>query len=170
MRGTIPTNCDFKPCTERAHVHEVQIMELALRARDNNREWFASLDKCIARDSTLDIDALMSGGLGGGNGFDERILHLPVLWKSYHDRLLKGEFGLAGSFWIAMIREETEKRLAVSCGEIREGHSIDSTRSSWSKATVDEQTESWNEDVSMDASSHGDFLGGAEHWAKFKVL
>jgi hypothetical protein len=145
-------------------------MELALRARDNDREWFASLDKCIARDSTLDIDALMPGSLGGGSGFDERVLHLPVLWKSYHDRLLKWDFGFAGSFWIAMIREETEKRLAVSLGEIREGHSIDSTRSSWTGDTIDEQRESWNDDVSMDVFSHGDFLGGAEHWAKFKVL
>ena len=30
-----------------------------MREGDHGREWLASLDKCIARDSDLDVDALM---------------------------------------------------------------------------------------------------------------
>ncbi|RYN88120.1 hypothetical protein AA0119_g12115 [Alternaria tenuissima] len=35
------------------------MIELAVREGDHGREWLASLDKCIARDSDLDVDALM---------------------------------------------------------------------------------------------------------------
>jgi hypothetical protein len=35
----------------------------------------------------------------------------------YHDRLLEGRNGVVGSFWVANIREETQKILAVSRGE-----------------------------------------------------
>jgi hypothetical protein len=146
------------------------MMELALRPRDTNREWLAGLDKCIARDSSLDIDVLMSRGPGRHKEFDEKILHLPVLWKKYHDRLLECRIGDGGAFWIAQIRGATQMRLEVSCGESHRGYSIDSAKSAWDKESIDGQIESWNDDVMMDVITGGEYLGGQEHWAKFDVL
>jgi hypothetical protein len=145
------------------------MMELALRPRNTDHEWLAGLDKCIAKDSSLDIDVLMPDVLDKSHGFNERILHLPVLWKKYHDRVVKGSNGIGGSFWISLIREATQKRLAVSCGENHIGYSIDSVKSTWDKDSIEEESESWNEDVMMDTMHHGEWMG-AGHWAKFDVL
>ena len=145
-------------------------MELALRKSDTDREWLAGLDKCIRQDSVLDIDMLMAGSPEGDVEFDKRILHLPVLWKKYHDRLLAGRIGVGGSFWVAMIREATHKRLEVSRGEKHRGYDADSARSAWDKDSIEEQTESWNDDVLMDVNTDGEWMGGVEHWAKFAVL
>jgi hypothetical protein len=102
--------------TERAHIHEVQMMELALRRSDYDREWLAGFDQCIAQDSSLDVNVLIPDGPGGNKEFDERVLHLPVLCKKYQDQLFANRNGVGGSFWVANIREATRKRLAVSCG------------------------------------------------------
>lgn len=144
------------------------MLELALRQGDGSREWLAGLDQCIARDSGLEIDMHAPAGLRKSIRYDERILHLPVLWKRYHDRLLADRNGK--SFWVAKIREATQKRLAVSCGESHRGYSIDSARSAWDRDSIEEETDSWNDDVMMDHIHNGDWLGGAEHWAKFDVL
>jgi hypothetical protein len=109
-------------------------------------------------------------GLGGSKGFDERILHLPILWKKYHGRLLANRNGCGGSFWVVRIREATQKRLAVSCGETHRGYGVDSAKSAWNKDSIEEDSDSWNDDVMMDSIHNGEFLGGAEHWAKFDTL
>ena len=158
------------PCTARAHIHEVQMMELALRQRDTDRKWLAGFDKCIARDSNLDINMHILDDLGESKLFDKRILHLPFLWKKYHDRLLANRNGVGGAFWVAHIREATQKRLAVSCGETHRGYSIDSAKSAWDRESIEESTDSWNDDVFMDLIHQGEILGGAEHWAKFDML
>jgi hypothetical protein len=75
-------------------MHEVQMMELALRRSDHDREWLAGLDRCIAQDSSLKVNILIPYGPGGNKGFDERILHLPVLWKTYHDQLFGHRIGI----------------------------------------------------------------------------
>ncbi|EMD86661.1 hypothetical protein COCC4DRAFT_200501 [Bipolaris maydis ATCC 48331] len=157
-------------CTVRNHIHEVQMMELALRRRDIDRMWLAGFDRCISRDSNLDMSMLVFEGLGRINEFDERILHLPVLWKKYHDRLLANRNGVGGPFWVARIRDATQKRLAVSCGETHRGYSVDSAKGTWDRESIEEQTDSWNDDVMMDAITGGEWLGGAEHWAKFDML
>lgn len=146
------------------------MMELALRRGDYDHEWLAGLDRCVAQDSRLDVNTLIPCGSGGNRGFDERILHLPVLWKGYHDQLLANRNGVGGPFWVANIREATRKRLAVSCGETHRGYSVDGAKSKWDKDSIEEQTESWNDDVMMDSTTAGEFLGGAEHWAKFAML
>ncbi|KAH7379116.1 hypothetical protein DE146DRAFT_761317 [Phaeosphaeria sp. MPI-PUGE-AT-0046c] len=158
------------PCTEQAHIHEVQMMELALRQSDNDREWLAGLDRCIAQDSDLDIDVHIPASFGGSKGFNEKILHLPSLWKNYHDCLLMNRNGFGGSFWVAQIREATQKRLAVSCGETHEGYGVDCAKTAWNRDSIEENTESWNDDVMMDHIHHGEILGGAEHWAKLDTL
>lgn len=145
-------------------------MELALRQKDTDLEWLAGLDKCITQDSDLDIDKLMPDSPDGGAGFDKRILHLPVLWKKYHDQLVKGRFGVGESFWVAMIREATQRRLEVSRGEKHKGYDINSARSGWDRDSIEEQSDSWNDDVMMDAHTQGEWLGGAEHWAQFDML
>lgn len=145
-------------------------MELALRHSDYDREWLAGLDRCIAQDSSLDVNVLMSYGVDGNKEFDERILHLPVLWKEYHGRLLSNRNRVRGSFWVANIREATRKRLAVSCGEIHRGYSVNGAKSAWDKDSIQEQTESWNDNVMMDSITAGNFLGSAEHWSKFSML
>jgi hypothetical protein len=147
------------------------MMELALRPSDSDREWLAKFDKCIARDSNIDINVLMPDGLGWSNQFDKRILHLPALWRKYHNGLLANHnnFG-GGGFWVAKIREATQKRLAVSCGESHLGYSIDSAESGWDKEMIEEETEVWNDGLLDDAYHHGEILGGAEHWAKFDML
>ncbi|KAJ6192274.1 hypothetical protein J3E72DRAFT_389772 [Bipolaris maydis] len=146
------------------------MMELALRRRDIDRMWLAGFDRCISRDSNLDMSMLVFEGLGRINEFDERILHLPVLWKKYHDRLLANRNGVGGPFWVARIRDATQKRLAVSCGETHRGYSVDSAKGTWDRESIEEQTDSWNDDVMMDAITGGEWLGGAEHWAKFDML
>jgi hypothetical protein len=79
------------------------MMELALRKGDNDRIWLARLDQCIAKDSNR------ISSLDGSKEYDERSLHLPVLWKKYHDHLAKD-----GAFWISEIRIATRERLEVA--------------------------------------------------------
>ena len=146
------------------------MIELAAREGYHGREWLASLDKCIARDSDLDVDALMPDNWIGINHFDSRILHLPVLWKKYHDQLHASRHGFAvGGFWVAKIREDTRLRLAVSCGEFHHGYAADGANSNWDRERVEEETEAWNEEVEDDAYHDGEILG-ADHWAKFNLL
>ena len=78
---------------------------------------------------------------------------------------------------IASIREATCVRLRSSQGDKSRGYGrygyrapIDGARSGWDKKFIDEQFESWNEDVLMDLLRHGEWLGGEEHWSKFRVL
>lgn len=85
------------------------MMELALRRTDNDREWLAGPDRCIAQDSSLDVDVLVSDGPGGDRKLNGRILRLPVLWKKYSDQLLANRNGVGGSFWVANVREATRK-------------------------------------------------------------
>jgi hypothetical protein len=59
-----------------AQLYELRVIELALR--DTDRQCYAGLDKCIAKDSSLSIATLMPGGLNRSQEFDNRILHLPV--------------------------------------------------------------------------------------------
>ncbi|CAN9258929.1 unnamed protein product [Alternaria alternata] len=135
---------------------------------DHAREWLASLDKCITRDSDLDIDALIPDDWIGINQFDARILHLPVLWKKYHDQLHASHYGFAGGgFWVAKIRTDTRLRLAVSCGETHYGYGTANAYSHWDKDRIDEETEIWN-DAIMDSGCRGGV--GGEHWAKFSLL
>jgi hypothetical protein len=103
----------------------VQTIEFALRPRGTDREWLAELDTCITRDSSLDIIALVLDGPNVSKESDKRILHLPVLWKKYYDGLLEGRVGEGESFWIAVMREATQKRLAVSRGEYHRGYSVE---------------------------------------------
>jgi hypothetical protein len=105
------------------------MMELALRQSDTNREWLAGLNRCITRDSTLDTNMHIPNGLGGSKGFDERILHLLILWKKYHSRLLANRNRCGGLFWVARIREATQKRLAVSYSKTHRGYGVDSAKS-----------------------------------------
>ena len=146
------------------------MMELALRRSDYDREWLAGLDRCIAQDSSLNVNGLVPHGPSGNKKFDARILHLPGLWKKYHDQLLANRIGIGGSFWVARIREATQKRLAVSCGETPRGYSVDGARSSWDKESIEEQTESWNDDVMQDYLTAGKWVGGVAHWAIFNTL
>ena len=165
------TNIDFDPQTyaERAYIHEVQMMELALRKRNTDREWLAGLDKCITQDSGLDVDKLMPGIPDGVAGFDKRMLHLPVLWKKYHYQLVQGPNGTGKPWWVAKIREATQKRLEVSRGEKHRGYDTDGARSGWDKDSIEEWTDYWNDEVMMDINS-GDKLLGPEYWAKFHVF
>lgn len=142
-------------------------MELALRRADTDREWLAGLDKCIERDSDLDVDKVFPFGL---EGFDNRILHLLRLWKNYHGKLARSHGRAGVPFWIAMIREATQKRLEVSRHEKQMGHSIDGARSGWYKVIIEDERDSWDDDVMKDIYTGGEFLGGEEHWAKYRVL
>ncbi|KAF2710764.1 hypothetical protein K504DRAFT_465815 [Pleomassaria siparia CBS 279.74] len=150
-------------------MHEVQIMELALRKNDPNYSWLAGLDKCIKKELGLDND---NGMLNRNVGFDRNILHLPALWKRYHHQLEHGGWmaGGSGSFWISMIRVATSKRLEVACGKKHDGYDVDSARSAWDEDLIEEQTDSWNENVSMDCAHSGEYCGGAEYWDCFRVL
>jgi hypothetical protein len=140
------------------------MMELALRHRDPGREWLASFDKCITQDLNYSNNKPLSGSPAIVAGIDSRIVHLPGLWKKYHDQLVDGE----ESFWVSMIREATQKRLRVSR---RETHlRYDSARSGWHKEIIEEQLENWNEDVLMDDRLNGEWVGGRKYWEKFSVL
>jgi hypothetical protein len=50
------------------------------------------------------------------------------------------------------------------------GRDVNSARSGWSKEYIEEKTESWNEDVSMDNIHNGKWLGGEKHWRQFETL
>lgn len=146
------------------------MMEVALRLEDTDREWLAGLDKCIAKDSNHNIDKLMPLGLGRDVEFDKRILHLPSLWKKYHDQLADRHVMFYQSFWVARIREATQKRLEVSYGKKHLGYDVDSARSGWDKEIIEEATDSWNEVVLMDTNTGGEWVGGEEHWSQFRKL
>jgi hypothetical protein len=140
------------------------MMELALRHRDPGREWLASFDKCITQDLGYSNNKPLSGSPAVVAGIDSRIVHLPGLWKKYHDQLVDGE----ESFWVSMIREATQKRLRVSRREIHLRY--DSAKSGWHKEIIEEQLENWNEDVLMDDRLDGEWVGGRKYWEKFSVL
>jgi hypothetical protein len=142
------------------------MMELALRRGDPGREWLAGFDKCITQDLGYNITKPLSGSPTVVAGIDPRILHLPGLWKKYHDQLVDG----GESFWVSMIREATQKRLGVSRGEKHLGYDVNSARSGWHEEVIEERTEDWNEGVLMDHRHNGDWLGGREYWAKFSAL
>ncbi|KAF1993820.1 hypothetical protein P154DRAFT_527481 [Amniculicola lignicola CBS 123094] len=105
----------------------------------------------------------MSSRLNRGVRFDKRILHLPLLWKKYHDQLASGYNRVGKSFWIAIIREATQRRLEVSRGEKHRGYDADGAKSGWYKESIEERTDSWNNDVLIDAYTGGEFVGGEEH-------
>ncbi|KAL5401474.1 hypothetical protein PMIN03_011490 [Paraphaeosphaeria minitans] len=48
--------------TQQSNIHEVQMMELALRRNDSHRQWLATFDKCIAKYSNVVLDGLLLGG------------------------------------------------------------------------------------------------------------
>jgi hypothetical protein len=114
------------------------MMELALRKGDKDRKWLYGLDECLSRG----LDILPPYRADKYKEFDERILHLPALWK----------------------------RLAVAQGEHHRGYSVDSAKSAWDEDTIEQETESWNEDVMMDHIHNGEWMGGPEYWATFEVL
>jgi hypothetical protein len=151
-------------------------MEIALRKSDREREWLASfnkvikqIDKVITQHAFLDIYERVTLDLL--TDFDLRTLHLPALWKIYHDRLVKGKFGNGGGFWVAMIREKTQERLEVARGEKKDGHGLgDAYSSGWYREYIETHSELWNEDVLDDVYSGGEFLGGKEHWSQFAML
>ncbi|KAF2492831.1 hypothetical protein BU16DRAFT_620148 [Lophium mytilinum] len=160
--------CEIKLAVEgsikRAYIHELQMMEVALRRSDRDREWLAGLDRCIAQDSDL------AGGMGVGVVFDRRILHLPILWQKYHGQLTRGGFDVGGPFWIMMIREATKERLEVARSEKHRGYDADGARSGWWEESIQERSDSWNEGVMMDPYTEGEFMGGKDHWTQFDVL
>jgi hypothetical protein len=65
--------------------------DVALRKSDHNRKWFASFDKVIAQDASLDIYERVPLNLL--TDFTLKILHLPVLWERYYDELIAGNSG-----------------------------------------------------------------------------
>jgi hypothetical protein len=144
------------------------MMELALRKGDKDRKWLYGLDECLSRG----LDILPPYRADKDKEFDERILHLPALWKKYHDCLTVDghRFGNGGGFWVLQIRDATRKRLAVAQGEHHRGYSVDSAKSAWDEDTIEQETESWNEDVMMDHIHNGEWMGGPEYWATFEVL
>ena len=161
----------YQSVLEKSPIHELQMMELALRKSDPNREWLAGLDKCIAKDSKLDLQNLVLDGPDYGVNLDQRILHLPSLWKNYQNQLGVRVYGVVTkSFWIAEIREATKKRLEVSRGRHHTGYDVNSARSGWWKEYIEEQMEIWDEDVWMDDYHNGEWLGGEEHWRQFETL
>lgn len=161
----------YQSVLEKSPIHELQMMELALRESDPNRQWLVGLDKCIAKNSRLDLQNLMLDGPDYGVNLDHRILHLPSLWKNYQEQLGTRVCGVfTKSFWIAEVRQATKKRLEVSRGRHHAGHDVNSARSGWCKEYIEEQTEIWNEDVMMDSHHNGEWLGGEEHWRQFEAL
>ena len=140
------------------------MMEVALRKSDRQREWLASLDKCINQDTTQYREELNSNPKAE---YEARIVHFPILWRKYHNRLVNGALGTRGGFWVAMMREATEGRLS---GKKRSRYARDTTASGWDSEYIDKHRKIWNEDVLEDASSGGDYLGGQEHWEQFDVL
>lgn len=170
---TLFERCSIKLATEtyarQTYIHEVQMMEVAVRREDANHEWLASFDKCIRQDSDLVGGELTSGDLYGNLRFDERILHLPFLWRKYHGRMTEQRgFGESTGFWVAMVRGATRERLQGS-------HRGDQKRSNpaktgWDRETIRDQTDFWNDDVLMDVMKNGKWVGGAEHWANYDIL
>jgi hypothetical protein len=161
-------NSDMKAGLKRSYIHEVQMMEVALRKDGRDRMWLASFDKCIAKDSSLNIDQETLQDLQ--TDFDPKIVHLPVLWKKHHSRLAEGRRRNRGAFWIAMIRDSTHERLEISRGKKQDHYGVGSGSTGWSQDWYETQTEIWDEDVFMDCKMGGEWLGGEAHWSQFAVL
>jgi hypothetical protein len=58
----------------------------------------------------------------------------------------------------------------VSCRDTHRGYGVDSAKNAWNRDSIEKERDSWNDDAMMDSITNGEFLGGAEHWAKFDIL
>lgn len=110
------------------NIQEVQILELATRPNDLDKEQLADLDSLI-KEHEITIPKWECGRCTGMVGFDERLLALPALRRVYMDRL--SSLGSKREFWQDMVFQATVRRAYDGiCGD---------TKSPWSRAFIEER-------------------------------
>ena len=142
------------------------MIELAVLEGNHAREWLVSLDRCISRDSDLDVNALMPDDWTDVNQYDSRIPHLPVLVQNIPRPVTCKPLPIRPrGFWVsAKIWDDSQSQLAVSCGKTHWQYDADSAHSNWCRKCIDEETDTWDDEL-MHNEYHGGEILGAEHWA-----
>ena len=105
---------------ELAGVRDLQLMELATRAKKQYKKYLAGLAKCVEQDlaPTCEIrkrwlegsDKGTRSGRAPGQPAVRRVEVLPALWDVYHSKLSLPKYML----WIPQVQAQTAKRLTAS--------------------------------------------------------
>ncbi|KAI9732941.1 MAG: hypothetical protein M1818_007374 [Claussenomyces sp. TS43310] len=152
-------------------IKDLQLLELATRT--GSRNYVSGLAKCIEQQSPISAAAKTEWRLAkdrcqrlfipdkGGRYevFNERPLRPELIWYCKADvALLPGLYGVytaklrpAGqAFWRVTVRNATKDRIKQSQSPRYDGNSKSKVLG-WDSATIDAMTESWNEDIMMEA-------------------
>lgn len=144
-------------------LHDIQLMELATREQDSNKEYVAGLHRCITQDGELDATIALALG-SSSQHFDTRVLHFPKLWKRYHTELTRTRSG--AEFWVYMVRIAIKDRVLSTQNATYDQMGTENACSPWDRDTIDMDIDAWNDDVMKQAEE-------GETWVdyeSFKVL
>ncbi|OAP61193.1 hypothetical protein AYL99_03394 [Fonsecaea erecta] len=118
-------------------------MELASRQGDFNKKFVVGWDTCIKKNGSGPFKSLEKGYRPSLPRFDARILHLPVLWDTYHARLT----GEGMTFWVYMVRKATKRRVSDTQGSSYDEKNVGNALGPWSNDEIERELQDWNDDV-----------------------
>lgn len=168
------------------NVKDLQLMELA--CRKGSRKFVSSLAKCIENESQISEGAKAQWRLARARGprlfdgagsscyrvFDERpwtpeivqyfnqdVVLLPGLYNAYNGKLSQpGE-----AFWRVQVRESTKSRIKLSQSLNYDGKSKHNAVG-WSDEEIEDDLESWNEDIMMEIAAGQCVLNEHDDWVR----
>jgi exonuclease 3'-5' domain-containing protein 1 len=152
-------------------IKDLQLMELAFRT--GSRKFVSGLAKCIEKESPISTAAKTEWRLTKERGrrlfapekggrydvFNERPLKPEIIQYCKQDvALLPGLYGVYSAklrqpgqaFWRVHVRETTKNRIKLSQRPDYDGNSK-SKALGWDDQSIDQDIESWNEDIMMEA-------------------
>ncbi|KAJ5899122.1 hypothetical protein N7495_003866 [Penicillium taxi] len=152
---------------------------MELGTRKGPKDFLASLNKCVERDSKISLTEkeewknikengrrLFEPTLGGQyEVFNERpispdivkyctgdVIFLPDLFNKYYAQLSRpGE-----AFWKAQVLEATKDRVRFSRSPAFDGNSKSNARGPWNRRAIEEAINAWNDDIMENALSEED--------------
>lgn len=137
-------------------IKDLQLMELA--SRTGSRKFLSSLADCIEKDSPISAAAKAEWCLIKERGHKDVAL-LPSLYSVVNTKLRSP--GLA--FWRVTVREKTKDRIKLSQSPNYDGNS-ESNALGWSDETIDEERDSWNDDIIMEHLTGEYVLDENDEW------
>jgi len=164
-------------------IKELQLMELAVRNLQpgtigGSQKFLFGLAKCVANQKTISAETkeewcLMKGQSGGLQlqrplqretiKYCERhVAIFPRLYKAYNAKL--GQKGMA--FWRVEIRCATKNRVVFSQSSTYDGNSKDMAIGPWTPSGIEEERDSWNEEIILEARLGEWELNDDDEWVK----
>lgn len=168
------------------NVKDLQLMELA--CRKGSRKFVSSLAKCIENESQIFEAAKAKWRLarardprlfdGAGSScyrvfdgrpwtpeivqyFSQDVVMLPSLYAAYNGKLSQsGE-----AFWRVQVRETTKSRIKLSQSLNYDGKSKHNALG-WSDEEIEDDRESWNEDIMMEIAAGQYVLNEHDNWVR----